>query len=81
MSSKSGCPVGYKKSEGHCVANKKFYRIETHDFGEMFFHPVGNRKYVAFYLSFGETPKVKGLTIPLTPKQLEETFNIAIKKR
>ena len=81
MAKKVGCPVGYIKAKGHCVAKKKFYSRGTHDVGEMFVHPVGNHKYVAFYLSFGEKPKVTGLTVPLTSKQLKETFNINIGKK
>ena len=72
------CPRGYEKKHGRCSPKKKFISRGTHDKGEMFVFPTGNLKYVAFYLSFGEKPKVEGLTIPLTRSKLKETFDIKI---
>jgi len=72
------CPRGYEKKRGRCSPVKKFISRGTHSEGEMFVFPTGNLKYVAFYLSFGERPKVGGLTVPLTRSELKETFNIKI---
>lgn len=72
------CPRGYELRHGWCSPVKKFISRGTHEKGEMFVFPTGNLKYVAFYLSFGERPKVGGLTIPLTRSELKETFDIKI---
>ena len=60
------CLRGYESKHGWCSPKKKFISRGTHDKGEMFVFPTGNLKYIAFYLSFGEKPKVTGLTTPLT---------------
>ena len=44
--------------------------------GDIFVRKVSNNKYIAFRLTYGKKPKVVGLTIPLTKKELKETFNI-----
>ena len=72
------CPRGYEQKHGWCSPKKKFISLGTHKEGEMFAFPTGNLKYVAFYLSFDEKPKVKGLTIPSTRSELKETFDIKI---
>ena len=72
------CPRGYEQKHGWCSPKKKFISRGTHSEGEMFVFPTGNLKYIAFYLSFGERPKVEGLTIPLTRSELKETFDIKI---
>lgn len=74
MSKKSGCPSGQVKIRGKCYPRKKFISLGTHDKGEVFVHPVGN-KVVAFYLSFGAKPKVVGLTVPISKKDLEFFFS------
>lgn len=72
------CPRGYEPRHGWCSPKKKFISRGTHDKGEIFVFPTGNLKYVAFYLSFDEKPKVAGLTVPLTRSELKETFDIRI---
>ena len=62
---------------GQCHPRKKFVSLGIHDKGEMFVHPVGN-KFIAFYLSFGKKPKVEGLTIPISKKDLKFHFDIDI---
>ena len=72
------CPRGYEKRHGWCSPKKKFISRGTHELGEMFVFPTGNLKYIAFYLSFGEKPKVEGLTVPITRKQLKESLSILL---
>lgn len=72
------CPRGYEMRHGWCSPVKKFISRGTHAEGEMFVFPTGNLKYIAFYLSFGEKPKVVGLTVPSTAEQLKFHFGIKI---
>ena len=78
ISSARKCPRGYEPRHGWCSPQKKFISRGVHDKGEIFIFPTGNLKYIAFYLSFGEKPKVEGLTVPLTCKELKKTFDIKI---
>jgi hypothetical protein len=77
---KSGCPVGYKKLGGKCVSQKRFVSRGVHEKGEMFIRQVRPGKYIAFYLSFEDQPKVEGLTVPISKKEMRFHFNIDVDK-
>lgn len=72
------CPRGYKLKNNRCTPIQKFISCGIHEDAECLALPVGNLKYIAFGLMFGERPRIRGLTVPLTPKELKETFDIDI---
>lgn len=46
--------------------------------GDIMTRHVGGGKYIAFRLTYGNKPKVVGLTVPLTKKQMKKHFDIKI---
>ncbi len=55
---------------------KKLKLVDVNEFSSVFVRPAGKGKYVAFGITHGNTPKMVGLTVPSTKKQLKEFFDI-----
>jgi len=55
---------------------KELIKIETNDDVNVFVRPTNENKYIAFGITHGIKPKIIGLTVPCSKKELKELFGI-----